>query len=105
MKTNKPVTIRLNARDTVTVVKNEYISIVRDDTTTNIFKLGDIAEHSSYNLSYYGEILSITDKTVTIQDRRMNRKYRLKLDVFAWRNYNFNLVKVQAENANTMMYI
>lgn len=69
------------------------------------FKIGDMAEYDSYNLSYYGEITNITEKTVTIKERFSSRKRRLKLDVFFWRNYDFNLAKKAAENAETSYYI
>lgn len=49
-------------------------------------RIGDLAEYHSYNLSYIGRIVSITDKTVTIKDSDETR--RLKLDEFCWRNYN-----------------
>jgi hypothetical protein len=71
------------------------------------FKIDDMAEYDSYNLSYYGEIKSITDKTVTIQERfgREPRKHRLKLRAFMWRNHNFDLDTVKAKNAETSHYI
>lgn len=64
----------------------------------NEFVIGDMAEYDSYNLSYHGEILSITDKTVTFKEKYSTRKRRLKLSEFAWRNYNFNLEESNARN-------
>jgi hypothetical protein len=60
------------------------------------FKIGDIAEYDSYNLSYnlsyLGKIVSITAKTVTIQPsfqaRRPEPTRRLKVSTFEWRNYD-----------------
>ncbi len=98
-------TLKLNSQYTVIINKGDSITVIRKGHEPNEFKIGDNAEYDSYNLSYYGKIVSITEKTVTIQDRHFDRKYRLKLDTFAWRNYNFNLDKVMADNADTMMYI
>lgn len=49
------------------------------------FRVGDLAEYHSYNLSYLGKILSITAKTVTIAED--GRKRRLDLYTFSWRNW------------------
>ena len=57
------------------------------------FLIGDEAEYDSYNFSYYGEILSITEKTVTIKPRYGNTNKRLKVRDFIWRNYNFSVEK------------
>lgn len=71
------------------------------------FILGDQAEYDSFNLSYIGKIVGITDKTVTIQERygRTPRKHRLKLYEFNWRNYDFDLERVTHENAITSFSI
>lgn len=50
------------------------------------YKVGDTAEYSSCNLSYMGTIVSITEKTVTIQPGDESKKYRLSLYTFCWRN-------------------
>ena len=64
------------------------------------FKLGDLAEHDSYNLSYYGRIVAITEKSISIEDGRGNRPSLRRLDVhaFNWRNWNFD--RTQAANRN-----
>ena len=67
------------------------------------FKVGDIAEYNSYNLSYTGLIVAITPKTVTIES--YGKKYRLSLENFEWRNYDFNAEKTAKRNADTMQYI
>ena len=72
------------------------------------FKVGDVAEHNSYNLSYFGIILAITEKTVTISEHVSNnhprqKKNRLTLEEFCWRNKNFDHDKAAAENAITSM--
>ena len=68
------------------------------------FRLGDKAEYGSYNLSYYGVITSITEKTVTIKEDD-GTGHRLSLAEFAWRNYNFQLERVARENSVTMQSI
>lgn len=100
----------------VEVKKGKSISLYRENerngkSAVKTFKVGDYAEYDSYNLSYYGKILSITDKTVTIDK---NAKYphinevsktRMKIYDFSWRNYDFDLEETAAKNADTMMYI
>lgn len=98
-------TINLNSDYIVEVEPKKQITVIRNNKKPNTFKIGDMAEYDSYNLSYYGEIVSITEKTVTIANRYDKRKYRLKLDTFAWRNFNFNLDTTIKENSETMNYI
>lgn len=74
-------------------------------TPKKVFKIGDEAEYDSYNLIYTGKIVSITDKSVTIQPKYAKGNKRLKLVDFAWRNYDFDSDKVAAKNAETSMYI
>jgi hypothetical protein len=88
------------------------VAIFDDSTGTEVagasFKIGDQAEYDSFNLSYYGTITAISEKTVTItsrKDTRNEKVYRLDMHKFCWRNYNFNLEKAQAENTETSMYI
>ena len=80
---------------------NDYITI-RDTKRgfQNSFNVGDYAEYGSYNLSYYGPIIKITDKTVSIICRfdaaahargEKVKVHRLSLDTFCWRNIRFNL--------------
>lgn len=90
------------------IIPGKCIAIRRVDNTAStkptVFHIGDMAEYDSYNLSYIGVIESITNKTITIKPAHNERK-RLDLYTFAWRNYNFDLEKVRANNAETMMYI
>lgn len=93
------------------IVRNKSIRIfgtycgkVYDKT----FELGDIAEYDSFNLSYMGRIVSISDKGVGIVDKnggRGGKVNRLNLDEFCWRNYNLDVAAKVAENHETMMYI
>lgn len=66
------------------------------------FRIGDTAEYDSYNLNYLGEIVSIGKKTVTIKGTRQKR---LDLSTFSWRNRNFDLERLTAQNHATSMSI
>lgn len=66
------------------------------------FRIGDWAEYDSYNLKYNGKIVSIGEKTVTIQHDRCTERSRLNLKDFAWRNWDFDLEKSAKENSETM---
>jgi len=107
------VTVQINSECTAEIVRNKSIRLygTRWANTSNscafdrTFNVGDQAEYDSYNLSYYGEIVSITEKSVTIREKYSDRKRRLKLDIFFWRNYNFNLAETQEKNAETSYYI
>jgi len=69
------------------------------------FEIGDTAEYDSFNLSYTGKIVSITAKTVTIQPPLNDKKRRLKIDTFQWRNWDFDAAETARKNSETMMYI
>jgi hypothetical protein len=77
--------------------------IYQNDEFDKVFLLGNIAEYDSYNLSYTGKIVSITDKTVSIQDGSTTK--RLKLTDFIWRNHNFSLAETKYKNSVTMQSI
>ena len=92
----------------VEIEKGKSITVTREGHEPNTFLIGDWAEYNSYNLSYTGIIRQITDKTVTIEaypGTSNSKKYRLKLDNFAWRNYDFSKAKADIHNANEMQYI
>ena len=94
----------------VTLDHNNFITIdcfyknaVNPRQTITTFNIGSQAEYGSYNLSYVGTITGITDKTVTIVESKGTRNevtHRLKIAEFCWRNFNFDLAKVQKANAN-----
>lgn len=89
----------------ITVFKDE-----RDGTTVQgtSFVVGDTAEYGSYNLSYTGDIVKISDKCVTIvawPGTRNAQIHRLSMNEFCWRNHTFNAEKTAARNAEEMMYI
>lgn len=87
----------------IVVDRNQSILIRERKTgTSTIFAVGDTATYDSYNLIYTGEIVGITDKTVTIVDNDKQR--RLKLAEFVRRNWDFNAEEV-AEHNSRMLHI
>ena len=87
----------------VEIVKNKSIVIYKNDVLVNSFNLGDTAEYNSYNLSYTGNIVAISDKRIVIES--YGRRYSLDLNTFCWRNYNFDAVKTAEQNFRESMYI
>jgi hypothetical protein len=75
--------------------KGELISV-------RSFSVGDAAEYDSFNLSYWGKIKSITEKSITIAESWGSRSRRLKLDTFAWRNWDWTLEGAQERSRNFM---
>jgi len=76
--------------------------------TLKVFRVGDEAEYDSYNLRYTAPIKSITAKNVifdTGSKFRRDETKRLKMEQFAWRNHDFDLDDVRAQNAETSRYI
>ena len=69
------------------------------------FKIGDICEYDSYNLSYLGTIVKITDKVVSVMPKFSKKIVRLSLYTFCWRNHDFDLENIEKKNHETMMYI
>ena len=73
-----------------------------------VFRVGDIAEYDSYNLSYTAPIKSITTKNVIFDTgSRFNRKEtkRLTVETFAWRNHSFDAHETAVRNSEVSMYI
>lgn len=94
----------------VEIDKGKSISIFKDGVLKNTFMVGDMAEHGSYNLSYYGPITSISDTTVCVDNGKGTCKLGVKrafmnLYNFCWRNADFDLETVQKSNSETMLYI
>lgn len=68
-----------------------------------IFQVGDYTEFGSYNLVYYGKILKITEKTVTIDTRGLRQhNKRFGLFEFIRINWNFDLGKARQRNSTWM---
>lgn len=94
----------------VTVTAGESVRIVRLDlghTSTGVtvreFKVGDEAEFDSYNLSYFGKILSVTAKTVVVDKRRnAGETARMSIAAFAERNHDFDPAAARKRNAMHM---
>lgn len=99
----------------VDVVKGKMITVRNDKTERQVsFNVGDMAEYDSYNLSYYGPIVAITAKRVTIISRhdveKHNRgekvkKHSLDMYTFSWRNHKFDLGKTAKRNYETSFTI
>lgn len=86
------------------VVRNESIRLVGRYSNRDVditFKVGDTVTYDSYNLIYLGKITKITDKCVTILPEHETRTRRLDLHNFMWRNYDFDLERVQKQNLET----
>lgn len=62
------------------------------------FEIGGTAVYGSYNLTYTGKIVAITEKTVTI-DEENGTRHRLSLHEFSWRNWNFDLDEIAKRNS------
>lgn len=63
------------------------------------FKIGDLAEYHSYNLTYLGTIVSISTKCVMIEDS--GRRYRLDVHGFSTKNRDFDLERINRHNLET----
>lgn len=72
-------------------------------TYERTFKLGDVAEYDSYNLSYLGVIAAIGERTVTLEAH--GRRHRLSIFDFSWRNRHLDLEATAKRNLDTMQCI
>lgn len=68
------------------------------------FRVGDSAVYGSYNYIYTGEITSIGEKTVTIQEEG-GKAHRLSIYEFCSRNWSFDAERIADRNFDTMMTI
>jgi hypothetical protein len=66
------------------------------------FRIGARCEIDSYNFRYLGTIVQISGKGITVRDDLGGRKRRLTIATFAWRNRDFDLVKIETHNATEM---
>lgn len=70
------------------------------------FQVGNYAIYDSYNLIYYGQIVAIGPKTITIKHyANSNQVSKLDLHTFCWRNWDFDLQKSIEYNQNESYYI
>jgi len=79
------------------------------DAPTIVFEVGDQAVSGSYNLTYLDPIEKITENNVIFgKDKcygpNAPRKF-MKIAEFAWRNADFDLAKIQKDNADTSQNI
>jgi len=102
--------VRIIPQQEITIRKNSLAEDGRkwafDGERT--FRVGDWAEYDSWNLHYLGQIIAITNKTVTIVDYPNShnpRKRRLDLHTFCWRNFSRSVKEKREKNAETSMYI
>ena len=88
--------------NSITVYRDE-----RDGTTTRgtTFVIGDTCEQSSYNLSYHGKIVKITDKAIHVQKEYGGCLKRMSVEEFCWRNFDFNAAESTRKNHEEMMYL
>jgi len=90
------------------IVKNKSIRLFgtyQGEAYDRTFKIGDIAEHDSFNLRYLGTIVSISEKCVGIKDKYDDKVYRLDLYTFNWRNRKLDVAEVERQNTETSHHI
>lgn len=71
------------------------------------FKVGDQAKYDSYNLVFYGPVLSITAKTVAVskEGEMDSTKSVMKIAQFVRKNYNFDLASAKQRNENVYLHM
>lgn len=92
----------------VNIERNKSIEIYHEGKKTQTFKIGDTAEYDSYNLVYLGTITKITDKTVQVTEypgSRNEKRHNLNLYEFCYKNYDFDLDRINKQNMETSYYI
>lgn len=96
------------ARFRTTIVPKSHVIVERIEggqvVSMKRFEVGDQAEYDSFNLSYYGPIVSIGNKTISVKTLHGTTK-RMGPDSFGWRNWNFDASSADAKNAETSLYI
>ncbi len=86
------------------VAGDAVLVVVPDGWHELTYRVGDEAVYDSYNLSYIGEITSISPKTITVQKKHSTRTTRMTHEKFV--NYNDQPIEVvHARNAETSRYI
>lgn len=66
------------------------------------FEIGDNAEYLYINYPFYGPVMSITAKTVSVWDSCYKKNKRFNLSQFADKNWDFNQAKAHAAFMNHM---
>ncbi len=75
--------------------------------SVTVLKIGDRAEYDSYNLRYLGPIMGITAKSVIVRKGPSScaSTKRMKIEEFAWRNWDFSVEQANRDNAEASMNI
>lgn len=81
-----------------------YCTYVKGDQVFDkTFRIGDEAEYDSYNLIYTGKIVSIGNKTITIESH--GEKHRLTIYNFSRKNWDFDQARIAKHNTEEMFCI
>jgi hypothetical protein len=63
------------------------------------FRVGDMAEYDAFNLVYFGPIVAISEKTITIRDKHSARNHKLDIATFSRRNRDFTVESATKRNS------
>jgi hypothetical protein len=91
-------------KDTIRIFGTQNGSSYGPVEFDRVFTVGDRVEYDSYNLHYLGVIEAIGPSSVTIAERG-ERKTRLGLFEFIWRNWNLDLGRIEKHNDEELMCI
>lgn len=83
----------------------EYAGTSHERPFDHTFEMGGVAVYGGYNLTYTGTVVSITEKTVIIEEEHSSRRHNMDLAKFLSWNRHFNLAEISARNADTMQHI
>lgn len=72
------------------------------ETIRNAFKVGDRASYGSYNVTYYGTIVSITAKRIAVRERAGDKLHSMTHEKFASRN-DHDFARTAEQDAHTRM--
>ena len=88
--------------DSITIHKAQRDGTIKQGVT---LKVGDTCEQDSYNLSYHGTIIKITEKAIHVQKEYGGGVKRMSLYEFCWRNFDFDAAESTRKNYEEMMYL
>ena len=75
---------------------------VRGQTIRNSFKVGDRASYGSYNVTYYGTIVSISAKRIAVRERAGDKLHSMTHERFAGRN-DHDFARTAEQDSHTRM--
>lgn len=78
-------------------VDTSVYTVKKAPSFDRVFKIGEIVEVGSYNLTYTGAIRNITKSYVEVE--YCGRAKRMKLSEFIYRNWDLNLAKIAKSNS------